>query len=80
MKRLLISAVSLLFISVAAMAAPGPAVGSTNASPPIAPKDIELKDELAKKDPKTLTKKEKEKLERKKLLKAESLRNSAEGI
>ncbi len=78
MKRLLMSASSILFIAIAAAAAPGGT--SSSAPPPIAPKEIQVKDELAKRDPKTLTKKEKDKLARKKLMKAESMKNNADGI
>lgn len=78
MQRLITGAVSLVFIAAAATEAYGKAESSL--PPPVAPKDIQLKDDLARKDPKKLTKKEKDKLQRKKLMKAESLRNSAEGI
>lgn len=76
MQRLIVGAIFLLFITAAAASA---RVGDT-ITEPIAPKDIKVKDELAKKDPKKLTKKEKEKLERERLMKAESLKNDIEGI
>ena len=79
MKKLLIGAISVLFISAAAFAGVGG--GTTSSAPsPVAPKDVQVKDELAKKDPKTLTKKEQDRLDRKKLMKSESVKNNLDGI